>query len=434
MQFRLRSTLSLALGLAVTLGTAVSHAEAQSLVALTTNTPAGAPESLIEVGLNQCSVINRCAPNNFPAPTSPRAGGTAHDPRTGGTWISNGRMIAKVDPDGCRYQCPPFAIPTPQGVRLEIGGLAFYETQDTLLVLDTAGAIIKLQVRDCQVQQVSRCAITLPVLPGQAFSGLAVDEATGLVFWSVSDFGGSSPLQVVHVAQWATPCDPICSFRVTSCSPQLHPLGGITGLAFDPCERQLYVTDGRIMVRGDFVRNALGGCRLENLHCCVPSAIGSGLLGAIGLCIRPAQGVEHGDSCANGSCRPCGSLRLRMTGDPSIGNGDFGFQLLDAPVGARAFLGIGIGPCAAPGVRIPGFCGPLTLPLAPDAPIFIGPRPTLSATGQQCSGSARWGISIPNSVALCGDVFSAQAIVLCPSALAFGTAMTKCTQFRIGGS
>ncbi len=124
-----------------------------------------------------------------------------------------------------------------------------------------------------------------------------------------------------------------------------------------------------------------------------------------------------------------------LVGDPSIGNPNLRFVLEHAPSRSRAFLVLNRGSCLAPGVLVPGFCGPIRVPLRPLPPIVVGPFLTGGGLAP-CDGRAVVELSVPLDLALCGDDFATQFIVLCgpDSTGQFGTGLSNCRQWVITGT
>lgn len=403
---------------------ATAPALAQSrLIALTR----GVGPSVVQYERSQCRLVDRCAPLGLPAPTTREAGGTAYDPRTGGVWISDGTVLAKVDPDTCRYQCPPIQAPVTAGS--VVTGLAMQESHNRLFIVDSAGVMTTAFVRDC-VTVLSRCRISVSLPQDHWFSGLAVDEARGLVLYSASNFAGTSVSQAIYVARADDPCNPVCATRMAPCPNSTVALGAITGLAFDPCTSTLIATDGAQFVAADFSFGP-SGCIANNYRCC-GAPVGT-IAGNIGLCLRPGGITQHGRACTNGACGLCPGMTQRVVGDPSIGNAEWRFVLENAPPHARAFWALNRGSCQFPGLGVPGFCGPIHVPLAPLPPIVVGPFPTGGGLAP-CDGSATVSVPVPLDTSLCGDDFASQFLLLCFSPTGAGTGLSTCAEFVVGGT
>ena len=134
--------------------------------------------------------------------------------------------------------------------------------------------------------------------------------------------------------------------------------------------------------------------------------------------------IKKGTSCITKGCPFCNSLDTRLYGGtPSLGNPDFGVEVVNGPIGALAILGIGPSTC---GKGLPFLCGTVWLP-SNFFPVFPG---TLS--GGQCLAGLKVPLPVPVDATLCGQPICLQWLVACGSGSAVG--LTPAIQFSIAGS
>ena len=354
-----------------------------------------------------------CNPLGIGAPTNPFWGGTAYDPTTRSAWISDGLLLAKVDPrTPCTPTCPvlPFPNTSPNN---PVTGLAFNEVTNTVFVTDASGVIRWYSVAGgCQLSIIGRCIAPVPL--GMRLTGCATDDVQGRIFYCATNgvAGG-----MVFVAPQTNPCAVVCSFPVTTCGANL--MGPLQGLAFDPCTSSVWATDGRLSTQ----RPVSASCAVgPELQCCVNPT----LSGYTGLCLVPATEASAGVNCQDASCATCPTMEHSLFGDPTIGNPSFALALEDAPSGSSAFLFFNIGACTGPGVLSPPLCGPLLVPVAPP-PGSFGPLPV---PGVGC-GDIVVPVTLPLFPAICGLTFSTQWVGICPTG---GTFSTNCVSWTISGT
>lgn len=394
----------------------------------------GSVPTVMHIDPNNCALGPRCAVVNLPAVTTRFAGGTAYDPEHRAVWISNGTHLARVDADSCRIQCGPFlALIGPILPNTFVTGLAYRASLRRLYVVDSLRRLTIFDVDGCDLTLVDRCTLNIGLPNSFIIGGLAVDEVSGRLFYSASDFAvpSISQSEVVFIAEQDVPCDPICAVRLSDCSG-LGILGPVTGLAFDSCSHRLYATNGGEIVSARLLFAADGSCSLGAIRCCLPTIIDSRL---VGLSVRPsAPIVSLGRFCNNGACPNCVGMEHVISSDPTIGNPGLHFDLRRAPDDSLAFLIINQGSCRFPGVTIPPFCGPILVDLVRTPPIIRGAVLTGNPGLNNCDGFARFSFAVPMSPALCGQEFASQYVVVCLRGLNLGTAVSNCQSFVISGS
>ncbi|MBK8975797.1 MAG: hypothetical protein IPM29_07710 [Planctomycetes bacterium] len=388
-------------------------AQSPDVIGLTDTTPL-----LVRQDLSTCA-IRTCNPAVGSA-VAAFAGGTAHDARDRGTWVTDGARLAKVDSrNQCRLICP--TIPVPNVAAPDYAtGLAFNEQTSQLFISYSNNIIHTYQVSGgCGLTLVARCIAPVPT--NHIVTGLATDDVNGLLYFA------SQPLQpstiagpIVYSAPQTAPCSPICRYRIPDCGGAGF-LQRITGLGFEPCRGILYVTDGPTVVgvRPD------PNCMVQFVNCCRLPVNER----YVGLCVIPADERPVGRSCTDGGCAACAlTMRHVLSGDPAIGNPAFSLDLVSAPANSSAWLLINVGSCSATGPTL-GFCGPL---LVPGSPVILGPLPT--GPGAGCAGTATQPLPLPANPALCGLGLSSQYVGLCFSAAGLGTFVSNCISFVITGS
>ena len=94
--------------------------------------------------------------------------------------------------------------------------------------------------------RLNRCVPILPV--GHDIAGVATDDVNDLVIWASSNFSGPNANNLIHIAPRANPCASVCTFQVPDCGG--NRLGPIRGVAYDPCDRIIWVTDGKFANTG----------------------------------------------------------------------------------------------------------------------------------------------------------------------------------------
>lgn len=384
------------LTLAAVLAGFVAHATAQApsrIVGLTRVSPLVLAQDTLTCAQSQCT------PAGLPAPpaTSPWVGGTAYDSNTRGLWVSNGLLIAKVDPrNACAPQCPVLPMPntTPNN---PVTGLAYYEPTNTLYVTDQSNTIRWYTVGGgCQLSLVNRCIAPIPA--GDVLTGCATDDETGQIFYCAVTPG--SPGGRVYVAQIGSPCTPFCNFTVVNCG--VNPMGPLLGLAYDACTDRLWVTDGRFTVGLSF--NPITCTVLGQVQCCTNT-----LEPYIGLDVLANSETSAGASCTVPTCPACPTMQHRLPSDPYVGNAAFKLDLVNAPGATTAILFFNVGPCGPP-VFSPPLCAGLRVPL----PGFSWTIPSTGGTAGSCNGSVSFNFPIPANPSLCGLPCCTQYVGVCP--------------------
>lgn len=384
------------------------------LVGLTRNAP-----TLRHVDHNNCQNLAQCVvPMPGGGALPPWAGGTAWDPVKSGTWVTNGTVIAMVS-DGCNVICPPQPIPM-LGPNAVVTGLEHVARFDEVWMIDSVGNLMRF-ADACPLMPLSVCNTGLvPVAVQKVTTGLAVDERNGLVFYAYCDF--ATGMNEIVVALASNPCVPISQFPVPPCGPAF---GTVRGIACDWGNEILYLTDG---FSTEALHYAWVGPNVNVLtvQCC--NLPGAALDPMVGLTIRPGRATSVGVPCANGTCAPCPMVHT-LRNDPVAGNLAFGLGLDQAQAGSFAWCLIGAGPCAAPGVTVLPFCGPIyTIPYLG----AIGGNPTGGFA--ICDGSTTFSLPIPSVAALCGQVYSSQCVGLCFGGGAFGFSMSNCLSWQVQGN
>jgi hypothetical protein len=366
----------------------------------------------------------QCTPAGFPGAGNLPGGGTAWDPTTGGAWITNGTVLAKVD-DACNYQCAP--MPLPMIGNAVVTGLEVVESRRRLLMIDSAGFLHQFTL-ECPPQHLSSCQTGLgPVITMHVTSGLAVDEGLGLVFVSVSDYANND--SAIAVIELNNLCQVVQRVPIQGCPASTTPFGAFTGLAVDWCRRVIYATDGHRTMAIRYAPMAIPGIAVTGIHCCNAPVISVDPM--VGLAVRPGRETTLGDSCANGVCPNC-PMRHSLGNDPNVGNGAFRLDLTGAPAGSLAWDIIGVGACSLPGRNVRPLCGPVFIGQLLGA---LGPEPTGGVSGSVCGGDAAFRLPLPLLPDLCGMVVSSQCAVLCASLTgAIGTSLSNCISFELQGN
>jgi hypothetical protein len=366
--------------------------------------------------------VTTCNVGICPVPLAPSStiagfvGGTAHDPRDRGTFVSNGLQYTKIDArsTACAPLCPVLPVPntTPNN---PVTGMAYNEVTNTLFITDASNIIRWYSVGGgCQLTLINRCIA--PVSAVEILTGCATDDLNGLIFYSAvvpGVMGGR-----VYVAPQTNPCAVICAHPILQCGA--NPMTPLTGLAFDTCSRTLWATDGRMSVAHNFDSTT---CTLFPQYQCCINTSGDPY---VGLCILPSTEAAAGPSCQSAPCPTCPTMRHELGADPTIGNPAFSLDLVNPPGATAAWLVLNVGPCAGPGVLSPPLCAPILVPFAPPW-LTAGPFGTGGAAGT-CTGNVVLPFPIPNSPMFCGLTLSSQFIGLCGGP---GTFVSNCLSWTI---
>jgi len=346
------------------------------------------------------------------------AGGTAYDPRHESVWISDGATIAEVSLSDGKTLCS-FKAQLMSNSAV-VSGLAIADKKRQLIQLETSqsyGAIRSYSLQSCPPTPLrDGCTISVPT--GYYTGGLAYDEVSDLVYYTVTKPGFQVPQNTLHVADNSNRCKSICSLSLAGC---IHFFGtDVTGLAYDACSKTLYATTG--LGTMPFAVGDPRKCEFKAGTCCTKQLTGS----YRGLAVVPGwTQLKKGQSCVTKGCPFCSSLDNRLFGGaPSLGNPDFGIEVVNGPSGALAILGVGLSTC---GKGTPFLCGALWLPQT-FVPVFPG---TLS--GNQCAAGLRLPLPVPVDAKLCGQSICLQWLVAC-SASGTDVGLTPAIQFTIAGS
>jgi hypothetical protein len=412
----LRSLPSAALvGLAgVALAAVASAQTPPRIIGLTRNAPFVVSQDVTNCNVGICPV--GLAPSSTIAGF---VGGTAHDPRDRGVFVSNGLQYTKIDPrsTACTQMCPILPVPntTPNN---PVTGMAYNESTNTLFITDASNVIRWYSVGGgCQLSLISRCLP--PISAVEVLTGCATDDLNGLIFYSAvvpGVMGGR-----VYVAPQTNPCNILCAHPIQFCGT--NPLGPLTGLAFDTCNPSHRSNEGRFTVWPNF--DSITCTLFPQVQCCVNTSGDP----YVGLCLLPSTETSAGPSCTSLPCPSCPTMSHELDGDPTIGNPAFALELNNAPGGTAAWLLLNLGPCAGPGVLSPPLCAPILVPFAPPW-LALGPLGTGGAVGT-CTGNLSLSFPIPLSPMFCGVTLSSQFIGLCGGP---GTFVSNCLSWTIGAS
>lgn len=409
----MRATSTLRLFAAAALTTLVTAQTPNNLIGLTRNTPL-----LYQRDHTACAMLPFCPVGMPAAPATPYAGGTAWDPFRNLAIVSNGFLIAEVDPNTCATVCPPAPAPT-LSPNAMVTGLECVESLNQIWMIDSFGALYQMQYA-CPPVVLSVCNTGLPLTATNATGGLAVDECNGLVFYSYSNF--TTGVNTIHIATIANPCVTIQVVTPTTCPGSL-PLRGITGLATDGCRQILYMTDGVQTIAWNY--NVLPGpvVAFGPQTCCVLPMPAADPM--IGLAVRSGRETSTGGPCANGSCAPCPFVHS-LTNSPNLGNAFFQLQADQVQQNALVFCGIGLGPCSTAGPILSPFCGPLLF-----GPSVMTLGPVITPPGAPCSGFAAFNLPLPMDTTLCGVVASSQCASVCNVGGFLGFSLSNCISWEV---
>ncbi|MEZ5967318.1 MAG: hypothetical protein R3F56_26005 [Planctomycetota bacterium] len=337
------------------------------------------------------------------------AGGTAYDPRHDAVWITTGATVQEIELATCTVRCQFTA--QLMNANAVVSGLAVLDGGRRLLQLETTPGYLGLRSYDttaCPPTPLrDGCSMMLP--PGAVAAGLAVDPASALVLYSVSTPTALDWDTEVLVARDSDRCTPLCRVVLARCGPFYPRSGVVTGLAYDPCGRRLYATNGK-HTQGLLVRDPFH-CDFERTWCCPTGSNWD----YKGLAVAPVVTANDvGRPCAPPQCRPCPAVATLAGGAPIVGNPDFALGVEGAEVGSRAVLVLGAGPCTS-GATFPFLCGPLHPSLQP-LPYLSPPLPVLGP-GIGCVGRAQLDFGVPLAPSLCGATLCAQWVIACPTAV-----------------
>jgi hypothetical protein len=412
--FRRFSPVALAALAAVALPTLAAAQSAPRVIGLTRNTPFVVSQ---DVGTCNPSICPVALPP--PSTIAGFVGGTAVDPRDRSVFVSNGLLMAKIDPrsTACAPTCPVLPVPNTAAGN-EVTGLAYNESTNVLFVTDASNVIRWYSVGGgCQLSLINRCIA--PVSAVELLTGCATDDLNGLIFYSAVVPGTAGGR--VYVAPQSNPCNVICAHFIGNCGTIT--MGPLVGLGFDSCARVLWATDGRVVVGHNF--DSILCALLGQVQCCI-NTVGDPY---VGLCVLPSTEASSGSPCTALPCPACPSMRHELGGDPTLGNPAFSLDLVNAPGSTPAWLILNVGPCAGPGVLAPPLCAPILVPFAPPW-LVNGPFGTGGAPAT-CTGNVSLNIAIPLSPLFCGLTLSTQYIGYCGAG---GFYVSNCLSWTIGAS
>jgi len=391
-------------------------AQAQpNLIAITLNTPL-----IVEVNHNTCTQLSSCGAIVLPPTTPPVPvywpGGATWDASNNGLWATTGALLARLSPGTCAVACGP--VPCPRWPGSLCTGLDLHDANNEFWGIDDAGWITTFTATNTCATTITNAWFTgLSAFGNTATTGITVDELRGLVFVSTADFGVGSGL--IYVAQIATPWLLFQATPVIDCLPAPSL---ITGLAVDAANSVLYWTSGRNTFAWNYTYNPSGpSVAFTPGPCCM-------LVAPIGdpftdLAIRWGGATSTGGPCANGNCLACPMVHT-LRNAPLIGS-VLQLGLDQAQPGTLTLCGVSLGPCNASGPVIPGFCGPLMLPLAP---VLLVLGPGIPVGGNPCSGSDTQFLPLLFPPSMVGTVLSSQFVSLCAPT---GTAMSNCLSWAL---
>ncbi len=334
------------------------------------------------------------------------AGGAAYDPRHDATWVSDGKSLELMSLANCKVMVSvPAQVMNPAAV---VSGLACYDGGRRLLQLETMPGYAALRSYDVTTLAVVplRDGCTLPLPTNTYCAGLAIDEASGTVWVSVTEPRILTARNFMRASRLSSKCVPLCEFEIPVCGPPL--IGSeVTGLAFDICTSRLFASFSLHTLPIKIIDAAKCSYRLE--PCCDKGLAGKWR----GLALRSTASLRfYAWGCTGKGCQNCPNLRtLPFGGLPAVGNSAFGFDLVDAPLPSFAIMIVGAGRCTK-GLGLPFLCGAIYPSLQPPT-FFLGPF-ALTGSGQ-CQGTLTLPLPIPADPGLCGAELCFQWVVICGS-------------------
>jgi hypothetical protein len=364
----------------------------------------------------------RCLTASPVSAVTPYSGGTAYNARYRTAWVSDGALLAEfyvaATPSFCRRRCGEVraTISDPSAV---VSGLAFGDARQQLFQLATRPGAMEITIYDASgrcLDAPRQCRRELPF--GSVAGGLAYDEVRDLLFVAVSV---PSPLGGFATELWvlpaSAPCEPLCRTPIFRCSREL-----VTGLAYDACARELYVTDGRETQTYEVLDARR--CDLREGACCAKQLAPS----YRGLDVIPCSTQRTtGTSCTTASCATCPTMHIASSGDPVLG-ANFEVRLVAAPVGALAYLLLQPGPCTPPLPLPSPWCGALLVDIGSSLVLPVG---ATSGT-PPCGGQIQVEVPISADPLLCAQTFCAQWLFFCPgSPTGFG--LSDALEFTVAG-
>ena len=229
----------------------------------------------------------------------------------------------------------------------------------------------------------------------------------------------------VHIASQQDPCNVFCSDPIVACATSQTLLGPLTGCAYDACEGEIWVTDGRTSVS---LVTGIIACQLAQTGCCQNPLLNDPYTG---LCIEPSTEYSTGGTCSAGSCdNSCNPTHFLGNGDPVIGNIGFTMDATNLPANEVAATFFNGGIADPVGYLVPGFCEEIHVPLTPSLLSFA----QSTGGGVGCSGSTSLNFSIQADPATCGLTITTQVLGICTSGGLIGTFVTNALTWKVTSS
>ncbi|PIE22314.1 MAG: hypothetical protein CSA62_12940 [Planctomycetota bacterium] len=349
------------------------------------------------------------------------AGGTAYDPRFQSVWISDGVVLSEysVEPGAmCKPLCRTVKAVI-QHNRARVTGLACSDRNPRLFQLASAPGAMEITTYD-NSRRLTRClgkwtVCRYPLSKSSIATALAYDEVRDLLYVNIAVKQANGFQNVLYVAKASSPCKPICQMKYFICGRGL-----VTGLAYDPCSKKLYATDGAVTEDVRIIDPYK--CLIRAGKCCKKQTQPVWR----GLAIVPGwKQNSTGSSCTTGRCLNCPSMTAYSMGDPSLG-APFKLGLKNAPASSYAATFLKSG---APGSGIPlpaPYCGTWYA-----FPTLFSYPAAFTGGSSSCTGSVLRTLPIPSSPALCGFQLTVQWFVICPVGGGFGVGVSNALDFTI---
>ncbi len=403
--------------LAVLLPSAALGAQS-TLIGLGYDPAALVPAAIIQQTL--CQPGNRACPVPGFAPVlmAPWAGGAAYNGRNQSVWATDGLLMVETRVQGCQTIC---RIPAANGLGAGsfTGGLEISPGLGRMHQVESLPGVAALHVWNiavCPPVVGPACQFPLPSV-SHTCGGVAIDEASGQIFYAASIFGAGGPANFILGALLSSPCNILCRMPVRGCGTAV--MGPIRGLCFEECSQTLHLTDGTQTLT--MRRSAASPCGFTEVACCNPSPQ-TGSYAWVGLEVEPQHAATIGRSCFGQNCTPCPNMTLGAQGDAVLGNPTFQLSLTGAQVGSVMAIAVSPGACNVPG--LPVLCGQWHPSLG--TTIFFPTVPV--GGGGVCQGSAQMPVPIPTNFALCGAPLCFQSVVVCVSAVGAGINLTNAVE------
>ena len=386
------------------------------LLAAATAAPARAQilRGLDTTGMVDQISVGGCAPGNV----CPVPGGviTAHSFPLGGSdwdncnhtlWVTDGNNIVNVDKN-CNVLCVLPGLPGQfwTGLAVDCIGRRLY-------AMELGGQISEYQIGTGCLTFLSRCNFPINPIPAR-MTGLAYDGFNNHI-WVVDENG-----RAYSITYSANNCTLVCTFQA-QCNP---PLALVSGLAFDSCSQLLYMYEqipGTIIAR--VITNQITGNCGQTLNCCNLGPISPGPLS--GLAFVPTKATPAPTlGCSGINCPGC-SPQIGAQGTPVIGSSScFQITLSGAPCPSSAFLFLSFGPCTPFNF---GLCGPVYINLGA---VILQVGVVIPPCTPNCGGAASIPISIPSNPLFCGIPLCAQWAMICAGG---GIALSSGLSFTLVG-